>query len=46
LVRLQEKRLDAEIVGMTKGCLLKDDQDLAETDDQVVAELVARAAAD
>jgi MoxR-like ATPase len=46
LVRLQQKRLDAEIVRMTKGCLLKDDQDLVETDDQVVAELVARAAAD
>ena len=46
LVRLQQERLDAEIVRVTKGCLLKDDQDLAETDDQVVAELVARAAAD
>jgi len=46
LVRLQQKRLDAEIVRMTKGCLLKDDQDLAETDDRVVAELLARAAAD
>jgi len=46
LVRLQQERLDAEIVRMTKGCLLKDDQDLAETDDRVVAELVARAAAD
>jgi len=46
LVRLQQERLDAEMVRMTKGCLLKDDQDLAETDDQVVAELVTRAAAD
>jgi MoxR-like ATPase len=46
LTRLRLDRLDGETVRVTLGCLLKDEQDLRETDDQVVAELVARAAAD
>jgi len=46
LSRLRLDRLDGETVRVTLGCLLKDEQDLRETDEQVVAELVARAAAD
>ena len=46
LTRLRLDRLDGETVRVTLGCLLKDEQDLRETDAKVVAELVARAAAD
>ena len=46
LTRLRLDRLDGETVRVTLGCLLKDEQDLREVDEQVVAELVARAAAD
>jgi MoxR-like ATPase len=46
LVRLHPDRLDAETVQITLGCLLKDEQDLKATNEQVVAELLARAAAD
>jgi len=45
LVRLHLDRLDEESVRVTLGCLLKDEQDLKETDEQVVAELLTRAAA-
>ena len=46
LMRLCQDRLDGEVVRLTLGCLLKDERDLAETNDRVVAELVAAAAAD
>ena len=46
LVRLRQDRLDGEVVRLTLGCLLKDERDLGETSDKVVAELVARSAAD
>ena len=45
LTRLGLDRLDGETVRVTLGCLLKDDHDLGETSEEVVAELVARAAA-
>jgi len=46
LMRLQQDRLDSEVVRVTMGCLLKDDHDLGETGDEVIGELLARAAAD
>jgi MoxR-like ATPase len=46
LVRLAGGRLDPEVVRVTLGCLLKDESDLKATSDVVVADLLARAAAD
>jgi MoxR-like ATPase len=46
LLRLRSDRLDPEIVRVTLGCLLKDEYDVSETSDAVVAGLLARAAAD
>jgi MoxR-like ATPase len=45
LTRLQRDRLDGEVVRLTLGCLLKDEHDLRETGDEVIADLLARAAA-
>jgi len=45
LVRLGQSRLDNEIVRITMGCLLKDDRDLSEANDEVLSDLVARAVA-
>ena len=44
LIRLHRDQLDAETVRVTLGCLLKDVSDIRETDSDVVADLVARAA--
>ena len=46
LLRLHKDGLDAETVRVTLGCLLKDERDLKQTGEGVVAELLARAAAD
>jgi len=46
LIRLQLDRLDGAAVQATLGCLLKDEQDLSGADEQLVAELLTRAAAD
>ena len=43
LVRLRQDRLDAEIVGATLGCLLKDEHDLRATGAAAIAELMAGA---
>ena len=43
LLRLGQDRLDAEVVGVTLGCLLKDEHDLRQTGDAALAELVAHA---
>jgi MoxR-like ATPase len=45
LVRLGQSRLDNEIVRITMGCLLKDDRDLSEANDEGLSDLVARAVA-
>jgi len=45
LVRLHQHVLDAETVGATLGCLLKDEQDVKSTGNQAVTELLAFAAA-
>ena len=44
LMRLHQDGLDKEVVRVTMGCLLKHDHDLSETGDEVIGELVARAA--
>jgi MoxR-like ATPase len=44
LLRLHRDSLDAETVGATLGCLLKDSHDLQATGPQAIAELVAHAA--
>jgi MoxR-like ATPase len=46
LVRLGSDSLDAESARLTLGCLLKDERDLRATSHEVVADLLARAAAD
>jgi MoxR-like ATPase len=43
LLRLHQDRLDAEIVGATLGCLLKDEHDLRATGGAAIAELLATA---
>jgi len=43
LLKLRRDALDVETVSATLGCLLKDEQDLKATGEQVVAELVAYA---
>jgi MoxR-like ATPase len=43
LVRLRVTRLEAEVVGETLGCLLKDRRDIADLDGSALASLVARA---
>jgi MoxR-like ATPase len=45
LLRLHQDALDAETVGATLGCLLKDEHDLKATGPEAIAELVAYAAA-
>ena len=45
LVRLRQDRLDADVVRLTLGCLLKDDHDVRETGEAAVAGLVAHASA-
>ena len=45
LKRLERSGLDGETARLTMGCLLKDDRDLNDTGDAVIAELVARAEA-
>jgi len=45
LMRLGQNSLDGDVARVTMGCLLKDDRDLGETDEGVVADLVTRAAA-
>jgi MoxR-like ATPase len=42
LARLRRNRLDPELVRVTLGCLLKDDQDIRQTGEAVIAELVAQ----
>jgi MoxR-like ATPase len=44
LLRLHRDSLDAETVGATLGCLLKDSHDLKATGPEAIAELVAHAA--
>ena len=46
LLRLHRGGLDVETVRLTLGCLLKDERDLRNTGEGVVAELLAPAAAD
>jgi MoxR-like ATPase len=46
LVRLHRDSLDAESARLTLGCLLKDERDLRATSHEVVADLLARVAAD
>jgi len=43
LLRLGQDRLDAEVVGVTLGCLLKDEHDLRQTGNAAVDELVVLA---
>jgi MoxR-like ATPase len=43
LLRLHQDQLDAEAVGNTLGCLLKDEHDIRATDERAVAELLAYA---
>jgi MoxR-like ATPase len=43
LLRLHQDRLDAETVGATLGCLLKDEHDIKATGAEAIAELVAYA---
>jgi MoxR-like ATPase len=45
LVRLHYDALDAEVVGATLGCLLKDEHDVRQTGEEAVAELLAHVAA-
>jgi MoxR-like ATPase len=44
LLRLHQDHLDASVVRITLGCLLKDEHDLKATDERAVAELVGHAA--
>ena len=46
LIRLDQDRLDAQIVAATLGVLLKDQHDVRVTGDEAVAELLAAAAGD
>jgi MoxR-like ATPase len=46
LLRLERDRLDADVVRVTLGCLLKAEADLADTRPEVIDDLLARAAAD
>jgi MoxR-like ATPase len=43
LLRLRQDRLEAEVVGATLGCLLKDEHDLRGTGEAAIAELLAQA---
>jgi MoxR-like ATPase len=44
LLRLHQDRLDANVVGITLGCLLKAEGDIADTGPEVIGDLLARAA--